>query len=67
MLATSIKPFCKCDKIDSPEAEIERSDLVMIGDVMAKEVILKHTIEKNGLNQTLRLTQYKIKVYKSYK
>ena len=67
ILGTGLKPFCKCDKHDSLQSEIEQSDLVMIGDVLGKSVISKNVRDENGKKQNLRLTQYEIKVYKSYK
>ena len=67
ILGTGVKPYCKCDENDSLGSEIEQSDLVMIGDVIGKSVISKYVKDENGKKQNLRLTQYEIKVYKSYK
>ncbi|MRI01630.1 hypothetical protein GH721_13885 [Kriegella sp. EG-1] len=66
-MGTGLKPFCKCDKHDSLQSEFEQSDLVMIGDVLGKSVISKNVRDENGKKQNLLLTQYQIKVYKSYK
>ena len=67
LLGSGVNPYCNCDPFDSLETEIEQSELLMIGDVIGKSVISKYVRLENGRRQNLLLTEYKIKVQKSYK
>lgn len=60
-------PYCKCEGSESIDAEIIQSDLVIIGDVIGKNIISKFEKDDGGQNQNLLLIQYEIKIYKSYK
>ncbi|MGX1928692.1 hypothetical protein [Flagellimonas sp. 2504JD4-2] len=60
-------PNCKCVSTNSIAAEIESSDLVMVGDVIGKNVISKFVRDKDGAKTQIRLIAYKLKVHESYK
>lgn len=67
LLASFTNPYCKCEKSESIETEIEQSDLVIVGDVVSKNIISNFVRDESGLNHNILLIMYEIKVHKSYK
>ncbi|MGX1929033.1 hypothetical protein [Flagellimonas sp. 2504JD4-2] len=64
IVITLESPFCSCNQNESLESEIQKSELVAIGEVTEKKIISKNLDNKEG---NLLFMGYKVRVIKSFK